>query len=82
MEQFRKVELEFVFVARCVRALNFAELALKALIDDLVFMRFLKFANVTIAVVNRLEKVGEGVTELKAHPATMTDLYGSGHFLV
>jgi hypothetical protein len=82
MDETGKIELKFVTVARCIRALNLTELALKAGAHyPLSFFGGNSTDVAVVPVVDEIEQDGEAVTILEAHPASMADLEGTCDFL-
>jgi hypothetical protein len=62
-------------IARRIRTLNFAELALKAAIHNFVNTLPGKFRDVAIVVIiQQGEQIRKAIAKLKAHPAAITDL--------
>src|SRR5512135_2216428 len=68
MNQFWKIELKFMFVARSVWALHFAELALKASVHDFSRFWFVNLVDISVVfVIEQSEKARECVAIFKAH---------------
>ena len=77
MNQFWKIELEFMPVTRGIGTLDFTEFALKAVIHNGVCFLGVYAQNITIIlVVNQCKEVWKGIAILEAHPTSVTDLEG------
>jgi hypothetical protein len=72
-QQPRKVQFELVTLSLGVGTLGVTELALKALVDDLIDFFARQPANIARGV-DRVEKRGERLTELEAHPAAVAEV--------
>ena len=67
-------EIDLVLMRGGVRAMVVAELAVVALIGDLLKVARCQLAQVAVAGVNSLEERVKGRTEIKAPPTTVADL--------
>ncbi len=78
VDELREVELELVAVARRVRALDLAQLALEAGVHHRGHVGGVEPVHVAVApVVEGVEQPREAVAVLEAHPAAVTDLEGA-----
>jgi hypothetical protein len=75
MDQARKVELELVLLARRVRTLHFAELALEARGNDAIDVPTVDALNIPVVLaVEKVEQGREAVAVLEAQPTAVAEL--------
>ena len=83
VDELREIQLKFVLVARRVRALHLAELALEARVHDALGVERRQLPNVAIVlVVDGAKQDGKRVAVLEAHATAVADLEDALDFFV